>query len=414
MKNKYENIIINLIENERFEDIKKFCEQKEFNDSYKNLIDFIIEDYGMYVVEMIEAVNIKMVSSMDINLKICSLDHIKKMILDSNNISEYALKLHRHYSKEEIKLFLKDIVNDMPASNIFFILKKYCLEYEYIFEERIKNFKKNDFFVFFKENFYSHSFNLHCLKELIYVKEKNESVFYEALNEIKFKNKSLIDNNFKNITLGRKESLYSINNSIKYSYKDPEIALLKLDYKKCKPFLNSYFDSILEDSNEICYIKEIYEDIIKDRDFIENNPVIHCISSYTNIGNKNKKIINSITKEEKLELEKKGFIVVCLMHETKNKKILSEYFFQRLLLNENNEDYLSFLIKDNVSFEFLIELNEYYELSKFKEKNINIKELINNNNDLIKLLILENGLISSNWKEIIINKYTEILKTDFK
>lgn len=410
------NTIIELIELDDFSQISILCKNNLFKSIYQSMESSIEESYGDYIVKEINDLLKKQEKEYSIYKEknkvfkeeqvITDLSIIKKEILRNNNVSEYALSLKRFRTKEVIKEFLKEVLAEIKLNYAFFNLKKSFPEYASLFDEKCANSKEEEYKECILDQFESTT-NLHGLEDSKYLIKCNEDLFYQALNNINITNDISMWKNSIVIRKENKNSLYKINKNLKYQFIDEKLELLNLNQNKASTFLNNYINTVISETNKIIYNERIHKEVISKRSYFDTNPVIIFVKKI-NIKNE--------TIEIEEYFEKKGFLVLGNIYKSNNKKQLSTYFLtseiEKIDFYYAHRTYNNYLLEDNTSLEFWMELKGINFNSKFKEKEIDVSNVLLNNKDKIKDFIKEDGYIVNDWKSKIISLHLKSLYSE--
>lgn len=262
----------------------------------------------------------------------------------------------------------------------FFIMKEMYPEYEIEFERKYLQFSIEEISAYITSVMNDNYWDLKNLKEL---KILNQDIFYKALNNVKLKNVLFYSNGCK------------LNAMLMY---------LEIDQNKANKFLTYCLNKLIINNDEIFYLKNLYKNAL-----MNINEKLFLIE------------VDKLAEIEKDNLKKKGFYFIEKLETSKEKKILSSYFLKKTIkmLNSNYNDkkpyienYYKYLLTDDTSFDFIVELGKYHYSSDLENNGICCQFELISNESLITDIVDDNGFITKDWKLKIFNSYVERLKSN--
>ena len=385
-----------------------------------------------------------------------SLENIFKVfILDENegkinliiSLINVLLKF-KGFNELLINLILQEI-HDNINNNLFKIksieAKKYFL-----------NIIKTEIKIFIKENnFLIKLFKLYFLDKNTGIYEQSIKFFIFLLKDENYSNE-IKNENFINNIIDYLSSMILSNDSI-YLIRKFEIILIFLNYDSNNIKINNELDKMCNDFinydllTQLSFLETMEDDILIENTVILTNPMKNFFNGIyiENLDNQClRKLLYTFSKlyaSNLLNFEIKLIKnIICISVQYYNDNISTGMdFISKIILNIfHNKNIFDFLLnnENNIQFDFLENIlniiNEIYsdpqplgkingleifgKIFEFKKKNINSNDInafndVNENNQIefIKLLLKKITKISNN-NELALNKFNELLYSDFK
>ena len=385
-----------------------------------------------------------------------SLENIFKVfILDENegkinliiSLINVLLKF-KGFNELLINLILQEI-HDNINNNLFKIksieAKKYFL-----------NIIKTEIKIFIKENnFLIKLFKLYFLDKNTGIYEQSIKFFIFLLKDENYSNE-IKNENFINNIIDYLSSMILSNDSI-YLIRKFEIILIFLNYDSNNIKINNELDKMCNDFinydllTQLSFLETMEDDILIENTVILTNPMKNFFNGIyiENLDNQClRKLLYTFSKlyaSNLLNFEIKLIKnIICISVQYYNDNISTGMdFISKIILNIfHNKNIFDFLLnnENNIQFDFLENIlniiNEIYsdpqplgkingleifgKIFEFKKNNINSNDMnafndVNENNQIefIKLLLKKITKISNN-DELALNKFNELLYSDFK